>query len=368
MTSASGFLTDPFPPVLPDGWAARVPTEADVPAVVALLRADARRTDPDGVVDEEQVASRLVGVRSWSRRQVVIVPRDRPGSAPVAWVDCEDRAAGRTNVQWVVVEGAGADGAAGGAPLDPAPLAESLLDWADAVGGGFARHRGVEATMMNAGTEDGDAWREERLAAHGYRRARIWLHMERPVTADEARSHVGTREGVRVRPVLTHASGLPVAQDVRTVHRMLEESFADHFNSYRESFAEFAARLVESPRNLWDHWWIAEVRQEDGSWLPGGGLVSAPMPATPTKGEGTYLEYLGVHRSARGRGVAKALLATAIRDAAERGRTRVGLEVDADSPTGADGLYRSLGWVEESRSHTWHREVPALPSPLVGEG
>lgn len=366
MTSQSEFLSDPFPPALPRGWAARVPTETDVPAVVALLRADTRRTDPEAVVDEEQVASRLVGVRSWSRRQVVIVPRDRPDSAPVAWVGCEDRAAGRTNVQWIVA--ADAAGAAGGAPVDRDPLAEALLDWADAVGGGFARHRGVAATMMNAGTEDGDAWREERLAAHGYRRARTWLHMERPVTADETRPGDGMREGVRVRPVLTHASGLPVAQDVRTVHRMLEESFEDHFNSYRESFAEFAARLVESPNALWDHWWIAEVRQDDGSWLPGGGLVSAPMPATATKGEGTYLEYLGVHRSARGRGVAKALLSTAIRDAAERGRTRVGLEVDADSPTGADGLYRSLGWVEESRSHTWHREVPALPSPLLGEG
>ena len=54
--------------------------------------------------------------------------------------------------------------------------------------------------------------------------------------------------------------------------------------------------------------------------------------------EGSYVDYIGVHRRARGRGVAKALLHTVVRDAHERGRNRVDLEVDAESPTGADGL------------------------------
>src|SRR5690625_7470873 len=94
---------------------------------------------------------------------------------------------------------------------------------------------------------------------------------------------------------------------------MLEESFADHFNSYRESFAEFVQRLTEVPGARWDHWWIAEVQQPDGTWWPGGGLVADLMPATARAGEGTYLEYLGVHRSARGLGIAKALLHAAIR-------------------------------------------------------
>ena len=53
--------------------------------------------------------------------------------------------------------------------------------------------------------------------------------------------------------------------------------------------------------------------------------------------------------AARGRGVAKGLLRTIIADAAARGRDRVGLEVDADSPTGAAGLYTSMGWDDEVR-------------------
>jgi ribosomal protein S18 acetylase RimI-like enzyme len=73
--------------------------------------------------------------------------------------------------------------------------------------------------------------------------------------------------------------------------------------------------------------------------------------------EGSYVDYIGVHRRARGRGVAKALLHTVIRDAQERGRNRVDLEVDADSPTGADGLYTSMGWTLDYVTESWHGEV-----------
>jgi hypothetical protein len=36
----------------------------------------------------------------------------------------------------------------------------------------------------------------------------------------------------------------------------------------------------------------------------------------------------------------------------------VGLEVDADSPTGADGLYTSMGWGTKYVTESWHRDVP----------
>ena len=55
--------------------------------------------------------------------------------------------------------------------------------------------------------------------------------------------------------------------------------------------------------------------------------------------------------------MAKALLGTVVRDAAERGRNRVNLEVDADSPTGADGLYESLGWTVSERTESWHGDL-----------
>ena len=137
---------------------------------------------------------------------------------------------------------------------------------------------------------------------------------------------------------------------------MLEESFADHFNSYRESFPEFVQRLREDPGHRWDHWWIATL-DEGGEQVPGGALVSSVLAPDEAGVEGSYVDYIGVHRRSRGRGVAKALLHTVIADAARRGRNRVGLEVDADSPTGADGLYRSMGWETKYETESWHRDV-----------
>jgi hypothetical protein len=36
----------------------------------------------------------------------------------------------------------------------------------------------------------------------------------------------------------------------------------------------------------------------------------------------------------------------------------VGLEVDADSSTGAAGLYTSMGWTTKYVTESWHRDVP----------
>ena len=57
------------------------------------------------------------------------------------------------------------------------------------------------------------------------------------------------------------------------------------------------------------------------------------------------------------RDCAKGLLRTIIADAAARGRDRVGLEVDADSPTGASGLYQSMGWKTKYATQSWHKDV-----------
>jgi hypothetical protein len=45
----------------------------------------------------------------------------------------------------------------------------------------------------------------------------------------------------------------------------------------------------------------------------------------------------------------------------------VGLEVDADSPTGADRLYRGLGWTTSYVTESWHRDVPVRPPVVTDE-
>ncbi len=344
VTSLGVFLD---PSALPAGWRTRAPEGSDVTALVRLR--EATRRGPDGPpafpapADSSSVEAVVVGPASWTRRQLVVTD---PGGAVVAWGVVHDRAAGRIETEVMVLPGA--------AHADR--VAAALFTWADAAGRVVASLRRVPRTQLDSACRADDERQRRWLAAAGYRCVRTWLQMSRPVEADEAAPGAlpGPRAGVTVRRVRAHDNGLPVAEDLHLVHQLLEESFADHFNSYREGFAEFVVRLQEDPWHRWDHWWIALV-ELDRLQHPGGALISSVLPPDGAGLFGSYVDYIGLHHRARGRGVAKALLHTVIGDAARRERNRVGLEVDAESPTGADGLYLSLGWQTSYRSESWHR-------------
>src|SRR3954469_17418908 len=260
MTEASPF-EEPLP-ALPAGWSARVPDDADVPALVALRGADRTpytREDREGAVDEESVRSEVVGTASWTRRQLVV---SRGDDRVRGWLSVQDRAAGRTTVGlWLERD-------------DEADLvAEALYARGDDQGRAIARLRGLERTRMDASPFADDAVQRGWLEASGYTQARTWLHMTRPVDPTELLPPL--RDGVTIRPVGTHENGVAVAQDLQVVHQMLEESFQDHFNSYRESFPEFVQRLREDPGHRWDHWWLAFVPGDDaeGQDVPAGAIV-----------------------------------------------------------------------------------------------
>jgi mycothiol synthase len=334
---------------LPEGWTARPPDDDDIPTLARLR--EATRRGPDGApastapADTSTVEAVVVGPASWTRRQLMVT--DPAGSA-VAWAVVHDRAAGRTEIEVMVLPGT----------LHADQVAAALFGWAEAAGLITATLRRVPSTQLDSGTRADDERQRRWLARAGYRCMRTWLQMSRPVRSDEAEPGVlpGPRPGVTVRRVRAHENGLPVAEDLHLVHQVLEESFADHFNSYREGFAEFVVRLQEDPWHRWDHWWIALV-EVDGVEQAGGALISSVLPPDTDGHYGSYVDYIGVHRRARGRGVAKSLLHTVIADAARRDRNRVGLEVDADSSTGADGLYLALGWETRYRTESWHRYV-----------
>ena len=334
-------------PDLPEGWRGRIPGEEDLPALLALRAADHAPFTGEAGVDAAAVRSEVVGQASWTRRQLVVTRED---DRPRGWVSVQDRAAGRTTVSlWLERDPAAGD--------ESSQVAGGLYAWADLQGAAIARLRGLELTRMDASPYAADLVQRGWLERAGYACRRRWLHMTRPVDPHETFPPV--RDGVTVRRVARHENGVPVAQDLQIVHLMLEESFQDHFNSYRESFPEFVQRLREDPGHRWDHWWLAFVSQEDDEYVPAGAIVCSVLAGDATGTEGTYIDYIGVNRAARGRGVAKALLHTVLTDAVERGHNRVGLEVDADSPTSADGLYRSMGWETDYQTESWFKDVVA---------
>ncbi len=174
---------------------------------------------------------------------------------------------------------------------------------------------------------------------------RTWWQMSRPVTPDEADLVPDPAEwdgrDVTFRRVRRAGTGMPEDSDLRELHEVLEGAFVDHFNSYEETFEEFLHRVREDPGHRWDHWWLAELN--DGPEPQPVGALIGTVSESSNGPDGSYVSYIGVLESARGRGVAKGLLRTIIADAASRGRNRVGLEVDADSSTGAHELYSRSG-------------------------
>ena len=340
---------------LPMRYAAARPRASDAAEVAGLVVSYERAGKGSSSATEGSVLVSLTGIGSWTRRQVLV--RDRASGRLAAWLSVHDRAAGRTVVELI---------------LDPALAEEEAATLAGVLFGSAERHameigamRRLRWTLLDSGAFEADARQQRLLGAAGYEHVRTWLQMSRPVLAAEATAAEAPRAGVVVRRVEQHPDGLPVAQDLQAVHQVLEESFADHFSSYRESFPEFVMRLREDPGHRWDHWWLATIETEEGL-LPAGALVSSVIGPDASGREGSYVDYIGVHRRARGRGVAKALLRTVIADAAARGRGRVGLEVDADSPTGADGLSASLGWETTYRTQSWHRDLAVGPAPAGG--
>ncbi|MGB3829254.1 MAG: GNAT family N-acetyltransferase [Ornithinimicrobium sp.] len=361
MSSATSSESDhpPAPaglPDLPPGWTAYTPSETDLEDLTRLLRRHEREARGFPGADSENVAAEVTGRGARTRTHMLV--RDDDGVAR-AWINCHDRAAGR------VLVGVTID------PTLPDRPADSVASYAFGLAEHFSRQinaaRDIGDSHMDSGAFKEDERQQRWLTEAGFELVRHWWQMSRPVEPDEAHSLPDPREGVVVRRVRReHPAGMPQEQDLRDVHDVLETSFADHFNSYRETFEEFVGRLREDPGHRWDHWWIATV----------DGAAAGALVATTTTGhlddegnpqpDGSYVDYIGVGQNARGRGVAKALLHAVIADAAARGRDRVGLEVDADSPTGADGLYTSLGWTTKYVTQSWHKDLPGVQSGESG--
>ncbi len=331
---------------LPDGWSAATPDEDDAAELTELLRRHEKRGRGWAGASEDDLLVE-VSARGYLTRENVVL-RD-PDGAIRGWGSAHDRAAGRMLLVVVVdrrLDDAVAD-----------RVAESLLAWADESARRIGAERGLDVQQIDSGAFADDEAQHRWLERGGFTKVRTWWQMSRPVTPEDAVRDVEAKEGVRIRLVRREGTGMPDEDDLRTVHDILESAFADHFNSHEETFDEFVFRLREDPGHRWDHWWIAELVDGDEP-EPAGALVGAVSEGSGDAPDGSYVEYIGVLQSARGRGVAKSLLNTVIADAATNGRDRVGLEVDADSPTGADGLYLSMGWQTRYVTESWHRDVP----------
>jgi len=332
-------LVDPDEVGLPAGWAVGSPDPAgDLERLTELLREHERAgrgwpgAGPDDVLVE-------LSERGRRTRQNLVV-RDRTGLVR-AWGSVHDRAVGRMLLRHVVDRAL--------SERDGRACSDAIVEWAVGQAREVGAARGLDVQQIDTGAYADDDRQHRWLAASGFERVRTWWQMSRPVTGEDE-SLVPAPELWSDRGVTFGLVDPDDQDDLRAVHDVLEAAFTDHFNSKPETFDEFLHRLREDPGHRWDHWWLATLDHE-----PVGALVGTAA------GTGSYVAYIGVVGAARGRGVAKGLLRTVVADAAARGRDAVGLEVDADSSTGAERLYLSMGWRTAYVTESWHRDIPVTP-------
>ena len=194
------------------------------------------------------------------------------------------------------------------------------------VPGGRFRH------AINAGDEAAAVL----LRGRGLHLVRHFWHMgiELPATVDPGPAP----PGVVITP-------LRPADDLRTVHAVLDEAFADHWDHHSEPFESWAEDLTGAGHDpgLWRLAW------QDGR------LVGAL--AAEVRGRQGWVTLLGVRAPVRGRGIAAALLRHAFAGFAQRETHSIVLAVDAANPTGATDLYERIGMRVVKCFDVWERRL-----------
>lgn len=122
--------------------------------------------------------------------------------------------------------------------------------------------------------------------------------------------------------------------EARAFHAAQQEAFADHWEHRPTPWEEWEQKRFG--RETFDPtlWWVAAADDEIA------GVVFGEQKRDPDQG---WIDVLGVRSAYRRRGIAEALLKTAFAELYRRGERKVGLGVDAESPTGATRVYERAG-------------------------
>lgn len=155
---------------------------------------------------------------------------------------------------------------------------------------------------------------------------------------------VSFAEGVAEDPALDDA--------VRLAHN---EAFVDHWG-FQPWSADTWAQWETGHRWFRGEWSFVALAT-DGQ-VAGYALSSGFEPEWKELGwtQG-WTAKLGVREAWRGTGLAKALLARSMQAFKEGGMQYAGLDVDSDNPTGAYGLYESLGYELRHRATHWTKDL-----------
>jgi ribosomal protein S18 acetylase RimI-like enzyme len=203
---------------------------------------------------------------------------------------------------------------------------------------------GHDAAILDKGTHRGDERMRAALAADGWAVATTFLRMRIDLGAPP---EPVAAPGVTIRRV----AGRDAEDDLRAVHRVWLDSFSEHYGHAPSPYEEwFAVRDGRSDTD-WSQLWVAEIDEKPVGFLLGNDQFVESDDAG-------YVPTLAVLPSARGRGIAKALLATQFAESWRRGHKAVLLHVDGANSTGAHKLYEAVGMRAVLEIDAWRKTVP----------
>ncbi|MFN8411250.1 MAG: GNAT family N-acetyltransferase [Anaerolineales bacterium] len=167
----------------------------------------------------------------------------------------------------------------------------------------------------------------------------IRYHWRMEIKLDSAPNVVALPEGVELRPFIRE-------QHAKAVWQAQNESFRDHWSSRDMTFEEFVHHRFDNENFDPTLWMIAW----DGDEVAGISINRLRM------GIG-WIGSLGVRRPWRKKGLGLALLTHSFGEFYKRGKTTIGLGVDASNPTGATRLYQRAGMHRASEFQTFEKEL-----------
>jgi mycothiol synthase len=263
------------------------------------------------------------------------------------------------------------------AEVDGRPVAYAWVDWVDTTDGlreyrsrGFVdpafRRRGIGGVLLADGLRRIEAtaaahdtgrpkvlgtWTAEhavgahRLAErHGLEPVRWFFDMERRIDGDLPEIPP-LPDGLEVRAA--------TAEDGPRIWAADHDAFQDHWGGFDPSEAAYR-RWVDSPEFDPPLFIVAF----DGNEIAGAVLNAIyPEENEELAIKRAWLDSVFTRRAWRRRGLARALIVRAFHLLRERGMEIAALGVDADNPSGALGLYESVGFAVTERMTAWRRPL-----------
>jgi mycothiol synthase len=154
-------------------------------------------------------------------------------------------------------------------------------------------------------------------------------------------------DGLEIRPVRPN--------DHRTIWAADDEAFQDHPEHRRQDEEDFVALFAEPEidTSLWRVAW-------DGEEVAGAVLTWIWRSENEVLGvRRGWLERISTRRPWRRRGLARALITSALVGLRDAGMTDAMLGVDAQNPTGALALYESVGFEVKDRAASYRKLLGA---------